>query len=91
MILHLDRETLLDPLQKVIGVIENNQTLPILSNVLINANEQQLSVKGTDLEVELIASHPLIGQSEQNHHLSLPAKKLSDICKALPSHASIEL
>lgn len=91
MILHLDRETLLDPLQKVIGVIENNQTLPILSNVLINANEQQLSVKGTDLEVELIASHPLIGQSEQNHHLTLPAKKLSDICKALPSHASIEL
>ena len=50
------REALLKPLQAVIGVVERRQTMPILSNVLVIARDEQLSVTATDLEVELVAT-----------------------------------
>ena len=49
------REHLLAALQSVIGVVERRQTMPILSNVLLAARDNRLSVTGTDLEVELVA------------------------------------
>ena len=50
------REALLKPLQLVTGVVERRQTLPVLSNLLVQADENGLSLTGTDLEVEMIAS-----------------------------------
>jgi DNA polymerase-3 subunit beta len=50
------REQILAPLQSVIGVVERRQTMPVLSNVLLAARNNRLSVTGTDLEVELVAS-----------------------------------
>ena len=50
------REELLTPLQSVIGVVERRQTMPVLANVLMSARENRLSITGTDLEVELVAS-----------------------------------
>ena len=49
----IQREALLKPLQLVAGVVERRQTLPVLSNVLLVVEGQQLSLTGTDLEVEL--------------------------------------
>ena len=46
----LSREALLNPLQLVVGVVERRQTLPILSNVLLRLEGNQLSMTGTDLE-----------------------------------------
>ncbi len=91
MTLQLMRETLLGPLQTVIGVVEAKQTLPILSNVLLQLSDNTLKVTGTDLEVELIGQSQLTQVSEQNHSITLPGRKLIDICKALPEHAPIEL
>ena len=48
------RDNLLKPLNLVAGVVERRQTLPVLSNVLIQLNGTQLSLTGTDLEVELV-------------------------------------
>ena len=48
------QEALLRPLQLVAGVVEKRQTLPVLSNVLLEIEGQQLSLTGTDLEVELV-------------------------------------
>ena len=89
--LNLMRETLLKPLQQVIGVVERKQTLPILSNVLLSTENNQLSITGTDLEVELIGQTKLSNKSLQISRLTLPGRKLMDICRSLPEKASIEL
>ena len=47
----LQREQLLKPLQLVTGVVERRQTLPVLSNLLVQAGENGISLTGTDLEV----------------------------------------
>lgn len=55
----IERDALLKPLQMVSGAIERRHTLPILSNVLIEAREDgQLILTGTDLEIELVAMSP---------------------------------
>ena len=51
----ISRESLLRPLQTVIGVVERRQTMPILANVLIAVKDDELTVTATDLEVELVA------------------------------------
>ena len=56
MKLSANRETILQPLQAVIGVVERRQTMPILANVLLSARNGRLSVTATDLEVELVAA-----------------------------------
>ncbi len=53
MKLSAGRESLLKPLQAVIGVVERRQTMPILANVLLVAKDGSLSITATDLEVEL--------------------------------------
>ena len=55
MKLSASRDTILKPLQSIIGVVERRQTMPILSNILLVANDNKLSVTATDLEVELVA------------------------------------
>ena len=53
MKIKINRDALIKPLQQVAGVVERRQTLPVLSNVLLQVDGEQLSVTGTDLEVEL--------------------------------------
>ena len=91
MKLNLTRETLLKSLQLVIGVVERKRTLPILSNVLLSIEINQLSITGTDLEVELIGQTKLGKNIIETSYLTLPGRKLVDICRALPENASIEL
>jgi len=83
------RETLLEPLQAVSGVVERRQTMPILANVLLVAKGGRLSVTATDLEVELVA-HTELGV-ETEGEITVPGRKLLDICKALPEGANIKL
>ncbi|HHH42870.1 MAG TPA: DNA polymerase III subunit beta, partial [Gammaproteobacteria bacterium] len=83
----IDRESLLKPLQQVIGVVERRQTLPVLGNVLIVADDKGLQVTATDLEVEIQASASV--QIDEGGEITLPARKLVDICKALPDQAKI--
>lgn len=88
--LQLQRETLLEPLQRVMGVVEKKQTLPILSNVLLKAADTTLSITGTDLEVEVIGRATLHSATESNE-ITLPGRKLMEICRALPELADVEL
>jgi len=89
MKLVIQRETLLKPLQAVCGVVERRQTLPILSNVLVNVADGQLSLTATDLEVEMRA-FVTVTKAEPGE-LTLPARKLMDICRALPEQAKIDI
>jgi len=79
----LSRESLLKPLLLVSGAVERKSTLPILSNILFDVNEQALTLTATDLELEMVASAPVNNQGE-NGKVTIPAKKLLDICKSLP-------
>lgn len=89
MKLSANREVLLAPLQAVIGVVERRQTMPILANMLLVARNGVLSVTATDLEVELVASTEV--DITEEGEITIPGRKLLDICKALPEGASIGL
>jgi DNA polymerase-3 subunit beta len=86
----VSREALLVPLQLVAGVVERRQTLPVLANVLVVLEKETLSLTGTDLEVEIVARLPLENPVEDIGEITIPAKKLVDICRSLPDGATIE-
>ena len=90
MKLATSRESLLRPLQAVIGVVERRQTMPILCNVLLVARNQSLTVTATDLEVELVASSTPDDLSADGE-ITVPGRKLLDICRALPDDAVVKL
>jgi len=89
MKLQISRESLLEPLQAVIGVVERRQTMPILANLLIEAEDGRLRMTGTDLEVEIRAeiSCPV----EETGSVTVPARKFMDICRTLPDGAALSL
>lgn len=86
----ISREALLKPLQVVIGVVERRQTMPVLSNVLVQLDEDLLSITGTDLEVEIVGRIELNGDGHQPGAITVPGRKLMDICRSLPESATIE-
>ncbi|MEW8432063.1 MAG: DNA polymerase III subunit beta, partial [gamma proteobacterium symbiont of Ctena orbiculata] len=89
MKINTDRENLLEPLQKISGVVERRQTLPILANILVNAGNGMIHLTATDLEVELKTEAKVECDGEAD--FTIPARKLLDICKALPDSAPITL
>jgi DNA polymerase III subunit beta len=89
MKLSILREDLLKPLQLVTGIVEKRQTLPILSNVLLKVTEDALAIIATDLEVELMIKIPLT-QPAATDEITVPARKLVDICRSLPENALLD-
>ena len=83
----IQREVFLQPLSQVIGVVERRQTLPVLANFLMVARDGSLSVTGTDMEVELISS--VSADVSQEGEITVPARKLVDIVRALPDSSNI--
>ena len=85
----ISREALLRPLTLVAGVVERRQTLPVLSNVLIQVGQEELALTGTDLEVELIG-RTVASRVDEPGSVTVPARKLMDICKSLPDQAELQ-
>jgi len=84
------RESLLRPLQAVIGVVERRQTMAILSNALLQVRDGSLSFTATDLEVELVAESA-VDEIKADGEVTVPARKLLDICRALPDEATVRV
>jgi DNA polymerase-3 subunit beta len=82
-----ERESLLAALQSAIGVVERRQTMPILANLLLSAENGKLSVTATDLEVELVATATI--KSGVDGKLTVPGRKLLDICRSLPEESTL--
>ena len=81
---NVQREQLLRSLQLVTGVVERRQTLPVLANLLVKAEDTaggRLTITGTDLEVQLVAECE--AEVEQPGEATLPARKLADIWRSL--------
>ncbi|PVZ68227.1 DNA polymerase III subunit beta [Pelagibaculum spongiae] len=87
----LAREKLIKPLQMVAGVVEKRQTMPVLANILVVVDQQQLLMTGTDMEVEISARIDLEQGAAESGETTIPARKLMDICRALPDSAEITI
>ena len=85
------RDTLLRPLQVLTGVIERRHTLPVLSNILLETSENGLILRGTDLEVEMVAelSEGIEVEHQEASATTVPAHTLSDIWRSLPEAADV--
>ncbi|MEO0317541.1 MAG: hypothetical protein RL404_1218 [Pseudomonadota bacterium] len=77
------RDALLRPLQIVSGIVERRHTLPILANILIRKNGDEVSLLSTDIEVQ-ISTHAAIGSGKDEAATTVAARKLLDILRALP-------
>ena len=89
MKIEIQREQFLQLLQSVVGVVERRQTLAILANVLIIAENNSLTMIATDLEVELSATCSL--DIAEEGRTTLPGRKLFDILRALPDETPVKV
>ncbi len=85
----IPREALLAPIAQVVNVVERRQTLPVLANFLIEAVDDGLRITGTDMEVELVARAN--AEVAQTGAVTVPARKLVDICRALPDGVQLNV
>jgi DNA polymerase-3 subunit beta len=85
----IPREALLAPIAQVVNVVERRQTLPVLANFLVEAVEDGLRITGTDMEVELVARAN--AEVAQTGSVTVPARKLVDICRALPEGVQLNI
>ena len=83
-LVQLERDALLKPLQAVTGIVEKRHTLPILSNVLIERKPGYLMLMATDLEIQVATRTELAKDTGDEVSLTVSARKLQDILRALP-------
>ncbi|MDT8310018.1 MAG: DNA polymerase III subunit beta [Methylophaga sp.] len=83
----VSQESLARPLQLVCSIVERRSTLPILSNILLKAQGDKLTMTSTDMELEMIAT--LAVAVDEAGETTVSARKLLDIVRALPANATI--
>ena len=88
----IDRSALLTALQHVHSVVERRNTIPILSNVLIEAKEDGVYLTATDMDIAVIEKVNL-DKSEiaQLGTVTTSAQMLYDIVRKLPENIKVEL
>jgi DNA polymerase-3 subunit beta len=84
------RDEILEPLSAVSGIIERRHTLPILSNVLLDSAGEVLSFLATDIEIQITARTP-VAMDGDARALTVGARKLLDILRALPDGSEVTL
>ncbi|HTL96858.1 MAG TPA: DNA polymerase III subunit beta [Gemmatimonadaceae bacterium] len=77
------REKLQDGLSAVIATVPAKTTLPVLSNILLETNERGIRLSGTDLDMAV--STEVTADVESQGAITVPAKKLAEIVRELPS------
>jgi DNA polymerase-3 subunit beta len=86
-----EKETLLKPLQVVIGIIERKQTLPILSNVLIEKELGKIRFTATDLEIQITTTIETKTSESELSSITVGGKKLQEILRILPDQSKISI
>jgi DNA polymerase-3 subunit beta len=79
----IERDVLVKGIQTVQNAINTKSTLPILSNILIEAEEESITLIATDLDIGIISKIPV--KPNITGSITIPAKKFSDIIKELPA------
>ena len=70
-------------LSSTLGVVEKRQALPILSNILLKVEDNNISITATDLESE-VQTTCTPASVESTGSTTAPAKKLNELCRLLP-------
>ncbi len=89
MKLTIERAALLRALGHVQSVVERRNTIPILSNVLLRAEQGQLALSATDMDLEIVAS--VAADGVRKGATTAPAHTLYDIVRKLPEGAQVEI
>src|SRR5215218_2842240 len=85
----IERATLLKSLAHVQSVVERRNTIPILSNVLLEAAEGSLGLTATDMDLSIVER---VGASvAQAGATTVPAHTLYDIVRKLPEGAQVQI
>ncbi len=87
----IEKEALLKPLQIVVGIVERKQTMPILSNILIEKEFNKIRFTSTDLEIQITTT--IDAESDDNMHsaITVGGKKLQEILRVLPDQSKISI
>lgn len=89
MQMKINREVLLKPLINVTGIVERRHTLPILSNLLLEAKDNNIKLTATDLEMQI--SLNVASELQEDFSTTISAKKFLDICRSLPESIDIDM
>ncbi len=85
MKVELTRENFQKGLSAVAATVPTRTTLPVLSNILVQAAGDELRVRGTDLDISVSVRTP--AGVEREGALTMPARKVAEIAKELPEGA----
>ncbi len=85
----IERAALLKAMSRAQGVVERRNTIPILSNVLIEAEGERLNLRATDLDIEVVEEIP--ANVETPGATTVSAHTLHEIVRKLPDGADLQL
>ena len=86
-----EKETILKPLQVVIGIVERKQTLPILSNVLIEKEPGKIRFTATDMEIQITTTIDTKASGGEVSAITVGGKKLQEMLRILPEQSKISI
>lgn len=86
-----EKETILKPLQLVIGIVERKQTLPILSNVLIEKETDKIRFTATDIEIQITTIVKKDAKDKETGAITIGGKKIQDILRILPDQCTVSI
>jgi DNA polymerase-3 subunit beta len=89
MNIQISTNILLPILQSSTSVLDRKHNQPILSNLLLQLENNQLSITATDLELELTSKLQI--DANEKSELAIPARKLLDICRTLPLGSKLKI
>ncbi len=87
--INLDKNSFLKSLSKIQSVVEKRNTIPILSNVKIDASNNVVTLTVTDMDV--LATQEVEASVNEAGSLTVPAQTLYEIIRKLPEGAQINL
>lgn len=79
----LAQDRLVEGLQSLIGVVPSKSTFPILSNILLDAQDKRLSLSATDLEIAAITQ--VEAKVQNPGSITVPARQFTEIIRQLPA------
>jgi DNA polymerase-3 subunit beta len=86
--LTVERAHLVAALTQATKAVETRNTYPILANVYLAASDDRLTLRATDLDIEITTSVPAQGELAAT---TVPARTLLDIARKMPAGAEITL
>ena len=85
----IERSLFLKALNHVQSVVERRNTIPVLSNVLVQAKSGTVTLTATDLDIEIVET--VAAETSREGAATVPAHMLYDIVRKLPDGAQLQL